>query len=145
MSRPVRVRVAVVLPQGDRLLVVRHVTLQETWWCLPGGRLEPGETLTECGVRELREETCLDIEIEKLLYLGDFIQGDRHVVEPFFLGRVVGGQMALGEDGHVRELRFVRLGELAALGVKPECVVERIVRDWPEGFRAAGVYVGQYG
>ncbi|MCU0541875.1 MAG: NUDIX domain-containing protein [Oscillatoriaceae cyanobacterium Prado104] len=37
------------------------------WWGLPGGRIEPGESVKEAAVREVKEETGLNIEITQLL------------------------------------------------------------------------------
>ena len=36
-------------------------------WGLPGGRIEPGESITEAGLREVKEETGLTVEVVKLL------------------------------------------------------------------------------
>jgi 8-oxo-dGTP pyrophosphatase MutT (NUDIX family) len=36
-------------------------------WVLPGGGREPGESEEECVAREMKEETCLDVRVERLL------------------------------------------------------------------------------
>jgi 8-oxo-dGTP pyrophosphatase MutT (NUDIX family) len=40
----------------DQLLMVRLHVAGETWWCLPGGAIETGETPEEAALRELQEE-----------------------------------------------------------------------------------------
>ncbi|MBN1593590.1 MAG: NUDIX hydrolase [Candidatus Coatesbacteria bacterium] len=45
--------------RDNRILMVRHRYKGEEWWCLPGGALEPGETLEEGALRELKEECCV--------------------------------------------------------------------------------------
>jgi len=40
--------------------MVQHQHKANTWWCLPGGTIEPGETPAEAALRELGEECCVD-------------------------------------------------------------------------------------
>lgn len=44
-----------------------------------GGKCEEGESPLDCAVREVKEETDLDLEKEKLVYIGKIIEGDKHV------------------------------------------------------------------
>lgn len=56
MSRP---RACGALVQNEAILMVRHVETTRSYWTLPGGGVEAGETLAEAAVREVFEETGL--------------------------------------------------------------------------------------
>ncbi|MFQ5552647.1 MAG: NUDIX domain-containing protein, partial [Thermoplasmata archaeon] len=61
-TRPVPA-VAGVVFRGEKVLLVRRkVPPYEGSWSLPGGAIELGETLTQAVVREVREETGLDVD-----------------------------------------------------------------------------------
>ena len=49
-------RAQCVVLRGDKLLMARHRQGGETWWCLPGGGIEPNENPEAAAIRELKEE-----------------------------------------------------------------------------------------
>src|SRR4051812_8069529 len=54
-------------PSGQRMLLTRRA--ESGRWCLPGGKMEPGESAAEACARELWEETGLRAIIERLIGL----------------------------------------------------------------------------
>ena len=89
-------------------------------WGLPGGLLELDESIEEGAIREVKEETNLDIVITK--FIGVFINplmtwrtSDKAKVIAFgFVGKVVGGSLAM-LDGESLELRYFELKEIPKL------------------------------
>ncbi|MFX1567359.1 MAG: NUDIX domain-containing protein [Promethearchaeota archaeon] len=67
MSRTTRYQGAVIL--DDQILLIKHRHFKDglEYWLLPGGGREEGETEEECVKREIKEETNLDIVVERLL------------------------------------------------------------------------------
>lgn len=64
------VRCQGVILKGNRILALRQFNdlRQEEYWMLPGGGLENQETIEECIIREVKEETNLDVEIKDILF-----------------------------------------------------------------------------
>jgi len=100
--------VGAVIRDGEgRVLLVKHkVERGGFWqgkWICPGGKLEPGETLAEGALREVREETHLEVKIVRPLPAFDtiFRDGDRpvlHVVYIDFLADLVSGDLQPDDD-----------------------------------------------
>ncbi|MFX1326084.1 MAG: NUDIX domain-containing protein [Promethearchaeota archaeon] len=67
MSRIMRYQGAVIL--NDQILLIKHRQYNDgfEYWLLPGGGIEKGETEEECVKREIKEETNLDVVVERLL------------------------------------------------------------------------------
>lgn len=77
-SRPI-IGVGVVVWKGnDVLLIRRGKSPMRGRWSLPGGRQELGETTRETAIREVREETGIEIELGGLLDVIDTIRRDDH-------------------------------------------------------------------
>jgi ADP-ribose pyrophosphatase YjhB (NUDIX family) len=74
MSYPFNVRAYGVLIHRGAVLVSDENYENLSFTKLPGGGLEFGEGLTQCLVREFKEETALDIEVGEHLYTTDFFQ-----------------------------------------------------------------------
>jgi len=90
--------------QDNRVLLIRrgHQPMKGHW-TLPGGVLEVGESLAEGVVREVREETGLDVEVQKLVELLDRIHREDgrvrfHYVIADYLCRVTGGDLQAASD-----------------------------------------------
>ena len=101
-------------------------------WALPKGTPDSGETIEETALRETREETGIEVEIEAPLtairYF--FVRGTTrfHKTVHFFLMRPIGGAIEL-HDEEFDEVRWARVGEALALmnHATERSVVERAV------------------
>jgi ADP-ribose pyrophosphatase YjhB (NUDIX family) len=67
---------AVVADQDGRILLARR--RDNDLWTIPGGAMEPGETISEAAVREVKEETGIDVEVVSLVGI---YSNPIHVVE----------------------------------------------------------------
>lgn len=139
-----RVRVAVVLAQGDRLLLVRHRKGDARYWLLPGGGLDYGETFEECAVREVHEETGLEIDPKRILYISEAIcpEGTRHIVNIYLLGEIKGGTLQVGDEEVLDGAEFVSFEDLPNLTLYP-AIQENLLASWRDGFNGPLEYLGQ--
>lgn len=113
-----QIKVTGVLVEAGRLLLVRQKVNSERGWSLPGGRVEQGETLQQAIIREMREETGLEVAIERLLYIADKPEDDLlHIT--FALSRS-GGVLRFPtnefEVNPISDVRFVEVHDLINYG-----------------------------
>ncbi|MGB3682595.1 MAG: NUDIX hydrolase [Rubrobacteraceae bacterium] len=96
-----KLMVDVVIPSDGGVVLIRRGTdPYEGMWALPGGFVDVGETVENAAVREAKEETNLDVELERLV--GVYSEPDRdprgHNVSVTFLARVTGGAAEAATD-----------------------------------------------
>lgn len=96
----------------NRILLLKHTYRGNKPWGLPGGGLQPGESLEECLDRELMEETGLKVEIEAML--SGAAHYDRRLVDMIFSCRLLPGESLekFRPNAEVSEARFFHLSEL---------------------------------
>ena len=96
---------AVIVDGAARVLLVkRRFEPLAGQWSLPGGAVDVGETLEACVIRELREETGLEVEVGRVIEVFDRIMHDAegrvqyHFVLVDYVCRPVGGTLSAASD-----------------------------------------------
>ncbi len=108
--------VGIVCLRGDAVLLIRRGKPPRAGeWSLPGGRIEPGERVTEAALRELAEETGVTARITGLIDVVDgiFSEAGLHYVLIDYAAEWVSGEPIAGDDA--LEARFVPLDQVEAL------------------------------
>jgi 8-oxo-dGTP diphosphatase len=115
MSARPEVCVGAVVVDDDRLLLIRRGRGPAAGeWSLPGGRVERGEMLAEALVRELREETGLEVVCGNLLGWVERMGDEHHFVILDFVATLLGPdntEPVAGDDA--AEAAWVPLHEVA--------------------------------
>ncbi|MBD0335308.1 MAG: NUDIX domain-containing protein [Cyanobacteria bacterium Co-bin13] len=114
---------------GEKILLTRRT--DNGRWCLPGGRMDPGESIEEACCREALEETGLQVTVKRLLgiytsphCLLEYADGERcQIVAMNFEAVVIGGELRLSDE--TTECGYFSATEIAQLDVM-EHHLERI-------------------
>jgi ADP-ribose pyrophosphatase YjhB (NUDIX family) len=110
MVRPgTPVGVHVLVERGGQMLMLRRcgTGFFDGLYSLPGGHVEPGESLCQAAMRELMEETGLHAEVEALDYLGVVHRlSDTNRIDFFFMARCWHGEPRLREPERCDDLAW---------------------------------------
>lgn len=135
------IRITGILIENNEILLVQQKLSDKRNWSLPGGRLERGETLSQGLIREMKEETGLDVEIVRMLYLCDVAASSNTILHITFLIKRIGGEIELPsnefDENPIHDVKFVPISELVQYGFSEKFI--QVIRD---GFSNAGNYVG---
>lgn len=145
-------RVGALMFDGPAVLLVEHDGIwdERPFWTPPGGGVEFGETLVEALIREVKEETGLDVSVGSLRYVLDFVRPPLHAVSFYFECKAPAGARAphagvdpeLGERQLIRSVRYVPIHELPALTVYPEGLPAWLEADLSSRWTDCPRYVG---
>lgn len=142
MNKP-DVRVAIVILKEDKILLVQHKKRGRKYWLLPGGRVEFGETLLEAIQREMLEEANIKVEVGNLLFISDAISPEietkRHIINIFFEGRIISGELKIGYEKILQRIEFVPISRLDELTFYP--TIKEELKKWLRQRKSLG-YLG---
>lgn len=120
MDKVIKVGVGVMILDNNKILLGhRSLKRKDTGgifepdtWSLPGGKQEYDETVYETAVREIKEETNLDINNPKVFSVSDDFQSDRHFVTIEMITNEYSGTLKIMEPEKEDEWKWFELDNL---------------------------------
>jgi len=136
-------RVSVIVVADEQILLVKHRKGNRQYWVLPGGRLEYGESFEECAVREMKEETGLEVAVDDFVFLSEAIAPDRsrHIVNVYLTAHVVGGILKLGDEPVLAAVDYLPIKDLHSLTLFPP-VGKTVIDSLPSSTKGCIRYLG---
>jgi A/G-specific adenine glycosylase len=130
--KQVVVAIAIVFDrEGRRVLICRrpHDTVLPNYWEFPGGKADPGEALSDCAVREVREELGVEVKAVKQLETIEYHYPHAFVKLHPFVCRHVSGEVQLlaAQDAKWLEPEEIKGYKFPEAN---EPLIERVSRGW---------------
>lgn len=126
-------------PDNKILLIKRNTRPFVGFWALPGGRMDPGETIDQTVIREVKEETGLDVKIVRVV--GEYVEkGVREEIQyeyypTCFVVEPVGGELKK-QDSEIQEMQLFSLDALPLpLAFEHEKMIEDYVSHLKSGVK----------
>ena len=116
--------------RNNELLVEHSLRPEANYYYLPGGGVWFHEKIDDCLIREVKEETGLEVKAERLLWVRDFIEGfpDLHGIEIFFLATITGGKFKSTHDTAPLEFSFMKVEDLDSIRFYPTSFIAKLKR-----------------
>ena len=83
--------VNVAIVQSGKILLTKREDFEV--WCIPGGQIDPGESLAQAAIREAGEETGLEVELQRLVGVYSRTGSGVDVHLALFVARPVAGRL----------------------------------------------------
>ena len=114
---------AIIFDSNGHILLCEHTYRKFYPWGLPGGGLEHGENPEEGVMREVREETGLNVRVEKVLCAES--APTNHHISLIYLCKIVGG--VFQQSYEISQTRFFSLDKMPHLLPTERALIERVI------------------
>ena len=108
----VELTVLCLIQDGNRILLQNRVKKDWQGYTLPGGHVEPGEPFVDAVIREMKEETGLDILKPRLVGIKQFPIEDGRYIVLLFKTECFSGQVVSSDEGEMEWVECDRLSEI---------------------------------
>ena len=121
---------AAIFRRGNQILIAQRAADDDCgfMWELPGGKIEPGETIEQCIVREMKEELGIDIRVKDVYAKTIYHVGERSAEFTFFNTEIVDGEIQKNVHDDIRWETRERLLDYEYLPADAD-IIRRLVRE----------------
>src|SRR3989338_5213913 len=140
IQEKVRERVRAVIIDSNKILLINRIKGGNSYWVIPGGAVEQGETHKQAVKRECLEELGIKVRVEGLFLqrISDKpgMEGQR---EFFYFFSIIGGKVGSGQGPEFQpgthykgkyKISWVNLRELPNINLKPQEVKDKIIQEY---------------
>ncbi len=128
--RKIRIRIAGVYTEDDRILLVKHRKAGREYYLLPGGGQKPGESQSDALIREWKEELSLDVEPGEFLFCGESVPPrgllKSQVLQMTYKINRIRGELAVNTHGPLAGHAWFTIDELKAVSFFPACLPQLV-------------------
>jgi len=121
--------------KGRFLLVREKKEINYDKLNLPGGHLEFKEGIMEGAMREVKEETCVDVELKNLASIF-YDWSEHHYIQFFFIGKIIGGGIPKANLEHVKGIEWRSAEEIGRF-TSNEMInlnkIKKVIKNFQEG------------
>jgi ADP-ribose pyrophosphatase YjhB (NUDIX family) len=135
-----RIRAVAITIKNDELLVMFRREGEHEYFVFPGGRVEEDESIKDAVLREIKEETSIDVSIEKLLYHQLYDDDTEHY---FYLCHFMQGEPKLDDASNEKaensehnfyDPRWVKFNTVDKLLLYPLEIRDLLIEDYKNNF-----------
>lgn len=140
MSLPHRISAGALVIHANRVLLLKHrIPGHDGFWVPPGGGVEGKETLFDCAARECFEETGLQVQLLKFVYIEELFDAGRRVCKHWIQCELIDRnpvphhRNSFAEEGLV-DVQFLNQEEIIPLHIFPRLMRDQFWQDLTAGF-----------
>ncbi len=136
-----RISVGALIIYEQKILLVNHKKDEHyDFWVAPGGGVEGTETIEVSAIREVKEETGLDIKIRKLAYIEELYNSNIRICKFWFYATLLGGEIQTDQDSKIIEnivdVKFLSKNDFSDKLVFPPEIEDQLWIDLKNDFPA---------
>ena len=134
-----RISAGAIVEDGERILLVRHQRAgRYDFWVCPGGGVQGEEELASAAIREVREESGLQVRISKLIYVEELLSPEQRHVKFWFAAQFVSGVLTTAHPEataeHIVQASWLSRSEFEGKTVFPPVLLHQYWQDRERSF-----------